>query len=170
MKISINIEETTGIKNLDKIGEQTGRNLVHLAGLNTQEEVERRTPEDIGHLKNSWFVEDNQSSSQFRLYNTRNYANYVEEGTGLYGPLHHKILPRTKKVLAWKASKKQLANPHMTTGQYYNLVVNKGWIFAKSTKGQKGVHMAEKSIEATSKRIKDLAITAVMAASEGKGV
>lgn len=157
--ITINLEETNGIKNLDKIGEQTGRNLVHLAGLNTQEEVERRTPEDVGHLKNSWFVEDNQSSSQFRLYNSRKYAPFVEEGTGVYGPSNKPILPKTKKVLAWKPSKKGL--------KYAN---KNGWVFAKSVKGQKGVHMAEKSIEATTKRIKDLAITAVMAASEGKGV
>lgn len=159
MRINITLTQTEGLKNLDKIGEQTGRNLVHLARLNTQNEVDTRTPVDTGHLRNSWIVKDNHSKGESRLYNTRNYAQYVEEGTGLHGPKKAPILPRRKKVLAWQASKKSM--------KYAN---KNGWVFAKSTKGQKGVHMAEKSIQATTKRIKDLAITAFIAATEGKGV
>lgn len=31
------------------------------------------------------------------------YALYVHDGTGLYGPKHHYIVPVNKKILRWKA-------------------------------------------------------------------
>jgi len=33
------------------------------------------------------------------------YGAYVELGTGLFGPQHRRITPRTKRVLAWKDRK-----------------------------------------------------------------
>lgn len=32
------------------------------------------------------------------------YARWVHDGTGLYGPLKRKIVPRTKKALHWKGA------------------------------------------------------------------
>lgn len=36
-----------------------------------------------------------------RIGTNRFYARYVHEGTGLYGPLHHLIRPRSAKALAF---------------------------------------------------------------------
>lgn len=30
-------------------------------------------------------------------------VKWIDEGTGLYGPLHHRICPRSKKALSWTA-------------------------------------------------------------------
>jgi hypothetical protein len=46
-----------------------------------------------------------------------NYALFMEQGTGIYGPNHTPIVPTTKKALAWYA--------------------NGAWHFAKSVKGSK---------------------------------
>lgn len=47
------------------------------------------------------------------------YARFVEEGTGLYGPKKKKIVPKTKKALAWKSggkSKVRLTGRSRTRG------------------------------------------------------
>jgi hypothetical protein len=50
---------------------------------------------------------------------------YIDEGTGVEGPLHHRITPKAARVLAWQGGGSRL------TGR------GKGatWHFAKSTKG-----------------------------------
>lgn len=45
------------------------------------------------------------------------YGTYVEFGTGLFGPLHRRITPKSGKVLAWMGPE--------------------GMLFARSTKGMK---------------------------------
>lgn len=38
-----------------------------------------------------------------RVGTSLKYAIFVHEGTGLYGPLHHLIVPKNKKALRWKS-------------------------------------------------------------------
>jgi HK97 gp10 family phage protein len=45
------------------------------------------------------------------------YARFVHDGTGLYGPYHTRIYPKTKKALRWKGKS--------------------GFVFAKSTAGMR---------------------------------
>jgi len=52
------------------------------------------------------------------------YARWVHDGTGLYGPLHHYILPKNKKVLRWKTK-----GPKQLGGGAY--------VFARRSSGMK---------------------------------
>ena len=60
-----------------------------------------------------------------------NYALYVHEGTGLYGPKHARIYPRTAKVMVWpaKGGSKKFGKKK---GKF------KGRVVARSTKGMPG--------------------------------
>lgn len=65
-----------------------------------------------------------------------NYGLYVEKGTGLFGPKHARIVPKTAKVLAWKGGgpgKVRLSGRSRVVG---GKSLADG-IFATSTKGAK---------------------------------
>lgn len=65
-----------------------------------------------------------------------NYARYVEEGTGLYGPKHQKIVPKNARALHWKGggpSKVRLSGRSRTKGGR-SLARD---VFAMSVKGRK---------------------------------
>jgi hypothetical protein len=54
--------------------------------------------EDTGGLKGSWFVVSSGPDG-FQVANAKKYAEYAQDGTGLFGPKRHKILPITKHAL-----------------------------------------------------------------------
>lgn len=58
------------------------------------------TPVRTSHLVNSEtaFMKDDFTGV---LRATADYAKYVHEGTGIYGPHHKKIVPVNKKALSW---------------------------------------------------------------------
>ena len=60
------------------------------------------------------------------------YSGYVESGTGLYGPLHRKITPQAKKVLAWRTGAVRLTGSSRTAGGKELA----GWAFARSVRGR----------------------------------
>ena len=68
---------------------------------------------------------------------------YIDEGTGVEGPLHHRIAPKAAKVLAWKGGGSRL------TGR------GKGssWHFAKSTKGMAPRPYIQRSVQEAGKAI-----------------
>lgn len=76
-----------------------------------------------------------------RIGSRRYYAWWVHEGTGIYGPRHTKIVPRTASVLAWKSKVYGAKN-----GRYA------GWVFAKSVKGMKPNRFLTKALPAASVR------------------
>lgn len=61
------------------------------------------------------------------------YAAYVEKGTGIYGPKHRPIVPKTKKVLAWRTGSVTLSGRSRVKGGQETA----GWAFARSVKGRK---------------------------------
>lgn len=65
-----------------------------------------------GTLGRSIAVSDVQSSGK-GLYvdvgTNKHYARYVNDGTGIYGPKHQKIVPKTAKALAWRAQAGRLS-------------------------------------------------------------
>ena len=71
-----------------------------------------------------------------RVYASANYAAFVEYGTGLYGPLHHKITPLTKKAMRWMAGP---ASAFRQSGSVRSGKAGSGAfaVFARSTKGMK---------------------------------
>ena len=64
---------------------------------------------------------------QARIYPTRDYANYVEFGTGIFGPKGTPIVPKNKNYLAFK--------------------INGKWIRTKSVKGQKPNPFVGRTVE-----------------------
>jgi hypothetical protein len=81
---------------------------------------------DTGHLRSSlthelFFLGGNIGT---RVGTNVHYSMYVHEGTGIYGPKHMPIRPKTKNILAWKS-----AVYGAKKGKYA------GWAFATSVKG-----------------------------------
>jgi len=72
-------------------------------------------------------------------------AKYIDEGTGLYGPLHRKITPKAAKALRWMGGP---AGSLRLTGSRRKGKAGAGaaWIYAKSTKGMKARPYVQKSI------------------------
>jgi len=70
------------------------------------------------------------------------YAVYVERGTGIYGPRKRKIVPKTKKLLAWQGGGSRL------TGRG----PGSGWRFAKSVRGRKATPYLVPGVQQAVKR------------------
>jgi hypothetical protein len=77
---------------------------------------------DTGKLRASISVQLKKKSSRtltVRIGTNVEYAIWVHDGTGLYGPLHHLITPKTKRYLRFK--------PHNASQ----------FVYAKSVKGMR---------------------------------
>ena len=62
-------------------------------------ELRRDTPRRTGLTGNSWQV---ASATESRAVVSGSIVNlWLDEGTGLYGPLHHLITPKAKRALAF---------------------------------------------------------------------
>src|SRR3990172_3041008 len=61
-----------------------------------------RTPKRKGFLRRAWTSGlKHLGILKYQVKNDRKYAVYVEDGTGLFGPLHHRIIPKKAKALRW---------------------------------------------------------------------
>lgn len=102
-------------------------------------EVKRETPVDTGKLRNSWTP--HISNHRLTLTNSRNYAVFVEKGTGIFGPRGHRIFPKSAKVLHFKAAGAD--------------------VFTTNVRGQPARHMAEKGLHNFTYRIPNIFHNAV---------
>ncbi len=59
-----------------------------------------RMPRDTGALASGW--ELNVGTLRGILKNKMQYAIFVHEGTGIFGPFKRPIVPKTKPFLAWQ--------------------------------------------------------------------
>lgn len=100
--------------------------------------VKKETPVDYGKLRGSWTPK--LESKRLKLENSRNYAVFVEKGTGIFNG-GHRIFPRTTKVL------------HFTAGGEE--------IFTTNVRGRPPAHMAEKGLDKFRFRIPKIFNTAV---------
>lgn len=101
--------------------------------------VKKETPVDFGKLRGSWIPK--LENTRLRLINSRNYAVFVEKGTGIFGPRGHRIFPKTAKVLHFTANGQE--------------------IFTTNVRGRPASHMAEKGLEKFRFKIPKLFNTAV---------
>lgn len=88
---------------------------------------------DTGLLRSSITVQLTRGQNgalAVRVGTAVRYAYWVHEGTGLYGPRHARIYPRTARYMRWK---------NKATGKY---------VFAQSTKGMVGNPFLVKAIPA----------------------
>lgn len=99
-------------------------------------ELTKNSPKgETKFLYASWYIE-NLNDTQRNIYSDVKYSEWVNSGTGLYGPYKHRIVPVKAKLLVFK--------------------LNGQKIFAKSVKGQKGQRFVEKSIDNTEDKIENI--------------
>jgi hypothetical protein len=67
-------------------------------------ELETRTP---GKAAKAWKISGPESSA-ITISNDTSYLPYIERGTGLFGPRHAWIVPKTAKVLSWMQNGRQI--------------------------------------------------------------
>ncbi|WP_019549824.1 HK97 gp10 family phage protein [Streptomyces sulphureus] len=81
----------------------------------------RRAPVDNGRLRASIRSETSVRGSQVvgEVWSSLEYAAYVHEGTGIYGPSGQPIRPRRARVLSWQPR-------------------GGGRVFAREVRGQRG--------------------------------
>ena len=79
----------------------------------------RSTAKDTGRTQGGWVV-NKLKAMAYMIWNRFEHAKYLETGTGIYGPRHQRIYPRTAKFLSW------IPFHRNTPG---------GRVFVKSTKG-----------------------------------
>jgi len=98
----------------------------------------RGAPVDEGRLRSSLHVEfiTVDGVPVARIGSNLEYAIFVHEGTGLYGPRHDYIYPRNGKFLVWPAKN----NSYVSTGGPRRFVGGKtaAFVFAKRVRGMKG--------------------------------
>lgn len=111
--------------------------------------IQDETPVDYGKLAGSW--KPKLSKDKLVVSNSRNYAVFVEKGTGIFRTGgRHRIFPRRAKVL--KADLKGGKT-----------------IYFRHSKGQPGKHMAEKGFMNYRTKIPNLFKQAIVKNSAGKG-
>jgi HK97 gp10 family phage protein len=119
-----------GMPQLKRRMRAIGRTDVHLRELQLRliAEAKRNVPRKTGNLGRS-IVAGPVSKDSATVEVRANYARFVEEGTGIYGPKKRRITPRTAQALHWKGGATRLSGRSRVSG-------GKG-IFAKSVRGRK---------------------------------
>ena len=122
MRIIIDVT-ATNIMLSESIGEFKTKLLDQLAS-NTKTLFEKNTPKQKGYAAKNYKVIKSLNTRE--IYNNAHYLPWVNDGTGLYGPLHHRITPKRARVLHfyWRGNE---------------------W-FLKSVRGQRGQHFVERSM------------------------
>lgn len=122
MRIIIDVK-LTQLSLSENIGEFKTKLLDQLAK-NTLSIFQKNTPKQKGYAAKNYKVIKSLNTRE--ITNNARYLPWVNDGTGLYGPLHRRITPKRARVLHfyWKGSE---------------------W-FLKSVKGQKGQHFVERSM------------------------
>lgn len=93
----------------------------------TVSEAQARVPRKTGHLQRS--IRPGRLTDDYAVVEAKTpYAEYVEKGTGIYGPRRQKIVPKKAKVLAWRTNTR-LSGRARVSGS--------GWAFAQSVRGRK---------------------------------
>ena len=108
-------------------------------------EIKKETPVDYGKLRGSWTPKI--SKNKLVVSNSRNYALFVEKGTGIFGQRRHRIFPKTAPAMRAKIDGEI---------RYFT-----------NSRGQPGRHMTEKGLITYRKRIPQLFRTALIQNSRG---
>lgn len=117
---------------------------VALSTMELKGNLQRNSPVDEGGMQGSWLISAAMPGDfESKIISTKFYTPFVNDGTGLYGPRHRKIYPKTARFLGpfkWKG--RMIAVP---------------W-----TRGIKPRRFVEKSINQTGKRSDEFVIRAAM--------
>lgn len=84
--------------------------------------ADTEAPHRSGNLKAA--ITTNQTTLDVYVSKAAPYAQFVHEGTGLWGPKRERIKPKTKKALYWRGARHPVAsvagikpNPFMDRGE-----------------------------------------------------
>lgn len=87
-------------------------------------------------------------------------ARWLDEGTGLYGPRHHKIVPTSRRALALHSSGKGAGlgasyrlTGRMTVGSVRRLGANADLVVVRSVKGMKARPYIDRSIAEAAQKL-----------------
>ncbi len=142
VKVYLDIKEMGNVlDNIDTLGENIVKNVAN----NLQANLKMESPVDEGKLQGSWTIFDDGPLEK-TVASSANYAEYVNSGTGLYGPNKRLIRPTTKKVLKFTPNK----------GKFKGME-----IFTPYSKGIKPNKFVERSMEKTQNRIPELVIQSI---------
>lgn len=144
VKIYLEINEINNVlDNIDGLSEKIVNNVaVDLLG-----NVKRESPVDHGRLQGSWTIFDD-GPNQKTVKSSANYADYVNSGTGIYGPHKTPIV-------------------HPTIGKKFAFQVNGKMVYTNIIKGIKPHRFVESGMEKTQNRIPELVIHSINQAKLG---
>lgn len=135
IEITVKTPEQDFAKNFEK----TTHEIIKKVGDTSLKYLQQNTPIRTGALRNSW-RKDNNSLEKISITSTKNYARFVNDGTGIYGVRKSPIRPKNTRVLRFKS----LSGYNNSSGEY---------VYVKQVRGQPGKHMVEKSLEETEKQV-----------------
>jgi hypothetical protein len=121
------------IKRMLAIGDTRG--VLHALQTSVVHEAQALVPRKTGRLQDS-IKPGYLAATSADVVVRENYARFVEEGTGLFGPRKQRIVPKNGKVMVWKGggpTKVRLSGRSRTRGG--SPIAGK--VFASSTKGMK---------------------------------
>ncbi|MBR3139352.1 MAG: HK97 gp10 family phage protein [Methanobrevibacter sp.] len=139
VKVTIKVDESK-IPTISQQIPEIKKKGLNYAGQGMLRHLKQNSPVDHGKLK-SWFFND-ISDSQIDIRTPAEYAAFVNDGTGIYGPYKTPII-------------------HPTIGKKFAFQVGGNMIYTNVIKGQKGQHFVEKSIEQTNGKLAGYFIKAV---------
>lgn len=144
MKIEIKLAEQFEMFNNQP--EKVTNTFLSLSSEQLTGDIKNQTPVDTGKLKGSWTPK--LSRDKLVVKNSRNYAIFVEKGTGIFSSEgRHRIFPKTAKAMHAK--------------------IDKTDVFFTNSRGQPGRHMAEKGFMEYRKKIPNLFRTALIKNTKG---
>lgn len=147
VRVIVNVDSSKMVNVSQHIPEIQKRGL-NYAAQGMLRHLKQNSPVDQGHLK-GWHSE-NISDSEVEIKTPAEYAKFVNDGTGIYNG-RGIIRPKNgSSVLRFKPSKK------------WKGPVNKdGYVYLKWSRGQKGQHFVEKSMEQTRRQLAGYFIKAI---------
>jgi hypothetical protein len=121
-----------------KIVAQNFSDAISKAGFEVERRAKQYAPWQHGDLRRSIHMQGPYVTADnifAKVGSDKNYAIYQEKGTGIEGPEHRMIVPKTKKLLAWKSGGR--------------------WVFAKAVKGVKPKWYFKRAKEETQPLVTD---------------
>ncbi|WP_292475441.1 HK97 gp10 family phage protein [Methanosphaera sp.] len=145
MKIEIRLAEQS--KLFKNQPEKVVSTFLSLSSEELTSQIKKKTPVDTGKLRGSWTPK--LTKDRLVVQNTRNYALFVEKGTGIFATEgRHRIFPKTAQAMHAKIDGED--------------------IFFTNSRGQPGRHMAEDGFMEYRKKIPNLFRTSLIRQSGGK--
>lgn len=131
--IDLKLNESSNIHNQTK---EFQRRVIVLSKNELIRNLKIETPVDKGRARGSWFM-NKYSDDEVSVKSSVAYMKFLNDGTGIYGPLGRKIRATRKKLLVFEYKGKT--------------------VYAISVNGIKPLKIVEKSIKSTKGRIPEIA-------------